>query len=42
VKRYQAVGCDLLMCLFNPYKIPHEAVMKSIELIGKHVIPEFE
>jgi len=41
-KRYQAVGCDLLMCLFNPYKIPHEAVMKSIELIGKHVIPEFE
>jgi hypothetical protein len=28
--------------LFNPYKIPHEAVMKSIELIGKHVIPEFD
>jgi alkanesulfonate monooxygenase SsuD/methylene tetrahydromethanopterin reductase-like flavin-dependent oxidoreductase (luciferase family) len=41
-KRYQKVGCDLLMCLFNPYKIPHEAVMKSIELMGKHVIPEFD
>jgi hypothetical protein len=40
-KRYQAVGCDLLMCLFNPYKIPHEDVMKSIELMGKHVLPAF-
>jgi alkanesulfonate monooxygenase SsuD/methylene tetrahydromethanopterin reductase-like flavin-dependent oxidoreductase (luciferase family) len=41
-KRYEAAGCDLLFCLLNPYKIPHDAVMKSIELIGKHVIPEFE
>jgi alkanesulfonate monooxygenase SsuD/methylene tetrahydromethanopterin reductase-like flavin-dependent oxidoreductase (luciferase family) len=41
-KRYEAAGCDLLLCLFNPYKIPHDAVMKSIELIGKHVIPAFE
>ncbi len=41
-KRYQAVGCDLLMCPVDPYKIRHEAVMKSIELIGKHVIPEFD
>ena len=40
-KRYQAVGCDLLMCLFNPYKIPHADVMKSIELMGKHVLPAF-
>ncbi len=41
-KRYQAAGCDLLLCLVNPYKIPHERVMQSIELLGKHVIPEFE
>ena len=41
-KRYEAVGCDLLLCLVNPYKIPHEKVMQSIELIGKHVIPEFK
>jgi alkanesulfonate monooxygenase SsuD/methylene tetrahydromethanopterin reductase-like flavin-dependent oxidoreductase (luciferase family) len=41
-KRYEAVGCDLLMCLVNPYDISHEAVMRSIELIGKHVIPEFK
>ena len=40
-KRYEAVGCELLFCLLNPYKIPHESVMHSIELLGKHVIPEF-
>jgi alkanesulfonate monooxygenase SsuD/methylene tetrahydromethanopterin reductase-like flavin-dependent oxidoreductase (luciferase family) len=40
-KRYEAVGCELLFCLLNPYKIPHEEVMHSIELLGKHVIPEF-
>ena len=41
-KRYEAAGCDLLLCLVNPYKIPHEKVMKSIELMGKYVIPEFK
>jgi alkanesulfonate monooxygenase SsuD/methylene tetrahydromethanopterin reductase-like flavin-dependent oxidoreductase (luciferase family) len=40
-KRYEAAGCDLLLCLVNPYNIPHEKVMQSIELLGKHVIPEF-
>jgi alkanesulfonate monooxygenase SsuD/methylene tetrahydromethanopterin reductase-like flavin-dependent oxidoreductase (luciferase family) len=40
-RRYEAVGCDLLLCLFNPYKIPHDKAMQSIELIGKHVLPEF-
>ena len=40
-KRYEAVGCDLLLCLVNPYKIPHEKVMQTIELMGKHVLPEF-
>jgi len=40
-KRYEAVGCELLFCLLNPYKIPLEEVMHSIELLGKHVIPEF-
>jgi alkanesulfonate monooxygenase SsuD/methylene tetrahydromethanopterin reductase-like flavin-dependent oxidoreductase (luciferase family) len=41
-KRYEAVGCELLFCLLNPYKIPHEEVMHSIELLGTHVIPEFD
>jgi alkanesulfonate monooxygenase SsuD/methylene tetrahydromethanopterin reductase-like flavin-dependent oxidoreductase (luciferase family) len=40
-KRYEAAGCDLLLCLVNPYNIPHDKVMQSIELMGKHVIPEF-
>ena len=38
--RYDAADCDLLLCLLNPYKIPHETVMRSIELLGEHVIPE--
>ena len=41
LRRYEAAGCDLLLCLVNPYNIPHEKVMQTIELIGKHVIPEF-
>ena len=38
-ERYAASGCDMLLCLVNPYKIPHKAVMRSIELIGAKVIP---
>ena len=38
--RYAAADCDLLLCLLNPYKIPHRAVMRSIELLGEHVIPK--
>ncbi len=38
-ERYAASGCDVLFCLVNPYNIPHEQVMHSIELLGKHVIP---
>jgi alkanesulfonate monooxygenase SsuD/methylene tetrahydromethanopterin reductase-like flavin-dependent oxidoreductase (luciferase family) len=40
-RRYQAAGCELLLCLVQPYKIPHQKVMRSIELLGKHVLPEF-
>jgi alkanesulfonate monooxygenase SsuD/methylene tetrahydromethanopterin reductase-like flavin-dependent oxidoreductase (luciferase family) len=41
-KRYEAAGCDLLLCLVNPYKIPHDKVMRSIDLFGKYVIPAFK
>lgn len=37
--RHDAADCDLLLCLVNPYKIPHKSVMRSIELLGEHVIP---
>jgi alkanesulfonate monooxygenase SsuD/methylene tetrahydromethanopterin reductase-like flavin-dependent oxidoreductase (luciferase family) len=40
-KRYEAAGCDLLLCLVNPYKIPHAKVLQTIELMGKYVIPAF-
>lgn len=40
-RRYEEAGIDLLLCLVNPYKIPHEAVMETIELMGTHVIPQF-
>ena len=40
-KEYEAAGVDLLLCLVNPYKIPHADVMQTIELMGKHVLPEF-
>jgi alkanesulfonate monooxygenase SsuD/methylene tetrahydromethanopterin reductase-like flavin-dependent oxidoreductase (luciferase family) len=37
--RFRKAGCDLLLSLVQPWKIPHEKVMKSIDLIGRHVIP---
>ena len=41
VRKYEATGADLLLCLVNPYNIPHDKVMQTIELMGRHVIPEF-
>ena len=40
-KAYEQAGVDLLLCLVNPYKVPHAQVMQTIELMGKHVLPEF-
>jgi alkanesulfonate monooxygenase SsuD/methylene tetrahydromethanopterin reductase-like flavin-dependent oxidoreductase (luciferase family) len=40
-RAYEAAGVDLLLCLVNPYKIPHETVMQTIELMGSEVIPAF-
>jgi alkanesulfonate monooxygenase SsuD/methylene tetrahydromethanopterin reductase-like flavin-dependent oxidoreductase (luciferase family) len=40
-RRYEAAGVDLLLCLVNPWKIPHETVMRTIELMGTEVIPQF-
>jgi len=40
-RRYEAAGVDLLLCLVNPYKIGHEQVMQTIDLMGRHVIPQF-
>jgi alkanesulfonate monooxygenase SsuD/methylene tetrahydromethanopterin reductase-like flavin-dependent oxidoreductase (luciferase family) len=40
-KAYEATGCDLVFCLFNPYSVSHEACMQTIEMMGEHVIPAF-
>ena len=40
-KEYEAAGVDLLLCLINPWDISHEDCMQTIELMGKHVLPEF-
>jgi alkanesulfonate monooxygenase SsuD/methylene tetrahydromethanopterin reductase-like flavin-dependent oxidoreductase (luciferase family) len=40
-RQYQAAGVDLLLCLVNPYKVTHESVMQTIELMGTEVIPAF-
>ena len=40
-RRYEEAGVDQLLCLVNPYKIPHDKVMQTIRLMGEHVIPEF-
>ena len=40
-RRYEEAGVDLLLCLVNPYKIPHDAVMRTIQMMGEEVIPKF-
>jgi alkanesulfonate monooxygenase SsuD/methylene tetrahydromethanopterin reductase-like flavin-dependent oxidoreductase (luciferase family) len=41
LKAYQAIGADRMMCLVQFGSIPHAAVMKSIELTGRHLVPAF-
>jgi alkanesulfonate monooxygenase SsuD/methylene tetrahydromethanopterin reductase-like flavin-dependent oxidoreductase (luciferase family) len=38
-RRYEAVGIDLLLLLVQSHDIPHEKVMRSIELLGTEVMP---
>jgi hypothetical protein len=39
---YQAIGVDRMMCMMQYGSIPHPAVLRSIELAGRHCIPAFE
>jgi alkanesulfonate monooxygenase SsuD/methylene tetrahydromethanopterin reductase-like flavin-dependent oxidoreductase (luciferase family) len=41
LKRYEAAGVDHVLCLMQVGALKHEYIMKSIELFGKYVIPEF-
>ncbi|MBV1687842.1 LLM class flavin-dependent oxidoreductase [Novosphingobium sp. G106] len=40
--RYEEAGVDQLLCYLNFGYLPHEAVMRSIELLGTKVIPELK
>ena len=42
VKIHEATGVDQLQFLMATETVGHEDVMKSIEMFGKHVIPEFK
>jgi alkanesulfonate monooxygenase SsuD/methylene tetrahydromethanopterin reductase-like flavin-dependent oxidoreductase (luciferase family) len=41
VERYQQAGLDHFIALMQADRIPHEKVMRSIELFGKEIIPRF-
>jgi alkanesulfonate monooxygenase SsuD/methylene tetrahydromethanopterin reductase-like flavin-dependent oxidoreductase (luciferase family) len=42
LERYRAAGADRVLCLVQASRIPHAAVLRSIELFGRHVIPHFD
>lgn len=41
VKRHQEIGADQLLLIMQCDEVPHDRVMRSIELFGKEVIPAF-
>jgi len=41
VEKYKAAGLDHLLSLMQVDRVQHPAVMKSIELFAKHVMPRF-
>jgi alkanesulfonate monooxygenase SsuD/methylene tetrahydromethanopterin reductase-like flavin-dependent oxidoreductase (luciferase family) len=40
--RYAELGVDQLICYVQFGYLPHESVKRTIELLGRHVIPELE
>ena len=42
LKKYQEAGCDHVMMLMNFGGLPHEKIVKSLELIAKEVMPAFK
>ena len=41
LRGYEAIGADRMMCMMQFGSIPHEAVLRSIELAGRHLMPAF-
>ena len=42
VERYQQAGLDHFIALMQADRIPHEAVLRSIELFGTEIAPRFK
>jgi alkanesulfonate monooxygenase SsuD/methylene tetrahydromethanopterin reductase-like flavin-dependent oxidoreductase (luciferase family) len=42
IQMYQEIGVDEVMMIMQTETIPHEKVMRSIELFGKYVFPQFQ
>jgi alkanesulfonate monooxygenase SsuD/methylene tetrahydromethanopterin reductase-like flavin-dependent oxidoreductase (luciferase family) len=42
LQRYQAIGCDSVICYVQFGQLRHNEIMESIEMLGKHVIPKLE
>jgi alkanesulfonate monooxygenase SsuD/methylene tetrahydromethanopterin reductase-like flavin-dependent oxidoreductase (luciferase family) len=40
--RYDEVGVDQLLCYVQFGDLPHEKVMRNLEILAKDVIPELE
>jgi alkanesulfonate monooxygenase SsuD/methylene tetrahydromethanopterin reductase-like flavin-dependent oxidoreductase (luciferase family) len=40
--KYEAIGVDELICYVQFGHLPHESILRTIELLGTHVIPELE
>ncbi|WP_293903262.1 LLM class flavin-dependent oxidoreductase [Phenylobacterium sp.] len=38
---YEGIGADRMMCMMQFGSIPHAAVLKSMELAGRHLLPAF-
>jgi alkanesulfonate monooxygenase SsuD/methylene tetrahydromethanopterin reductase-like flavin-dependent oxidoreductase (luciferase family) len=41
LKKFEAAGVDQVLCFMQFGGIPHQNIMDSIRLFGKHVIPYF-
>jgi alkanesulfonate monooxygenase SsuD/methylene tetrahydromethanopterin reductase-like flavin-dependent oxidoreductase (luciferase family) len=41
IEGYRAIGADRLMCLMQFGAIPHAAVLESLALAGRHLVPAF-
>ncbi len=42
IKKFEEIGVDQLTLVMQTETVPHEKVMKSLALFGKHVLPAFQ